>query len=134
MSISSLQAEVARKKSEKTKYEKRKKTMGVVLKNIDDNLDDEISSVNKQIGACADELQVAITGYYRISTVVNEINQSKEKSNSADSNISTCRANVQSEFQRCTTKIAALEAEIRSLQSQIEAERKALLEKPLPIP
>ena len=120
MDVEQLKEQRKSKKNTFNKYAKRRDAIRKIVNGIDSKLDDEVSSINKQIDKCIDEFENSIKGSKRINSVYTNIRSSKESFSDKDLKLSSCRKVLSDEITRCQKKINDLDAEIRKTETQIK--------------
>ena len=121
MTVDQLKSQRKTKKNSFNTYVKRRDAVKGIIKNIDNKLDDDVRDVNKQISNCISELQQGLKGVSKVTTICDNMEDSKEGGTSSGK-ISSCRSNLSSEANRCQGRINTLDSEIKSLENQIKAQ------------
>ncbi len=122
MTVAELKEKRKSKKRSFNTYANRRNGVRTIVSNIDDRFDDDIRDVNKRISSCISELQQGLKGSCKLSTICSAMEATKEKGTVSDSKMSSCRSYVKSEQSRCQGRINTLDAEIKELERQIEAQ------------
>ena len=121
MPVERLKALRRTKKKSFNDYAKRRDAIKKVISNIDNSLDNEKNAVNKRINLCESELQEGLKKVSGVSLICSEMEFTKMTDPSQDPFLSTCRSKLDLERQRCQRRINELDAEIKSLESQIRS-------------
>ncbi len=124
MSLGALYAELARLKAEKSKFEARRITVKKIIAQDQGRPVSETEDIRKAAGRTESILSGASKGCRRITDIVDECARKKLKA--CDLDHWEEKTALDNELNRINQKIVELEAQIRSVEAQIEAELAAL--------
>ncbi len=118
--LSQLKNEYSNKKNSFEVYANRRDKINKIINSIEGDFDNEVSSVNKKINQCIENFRDGLNVEGSCDAqIINKLEKLKESSAESDSKLSSCKSNLNSEKNRCQTKINNLDVEIKSLKTQI---------------